>query len=492
MRHSLTSRFKFAVAGFLALALVACGGEEDLGGMKKTTALPDYTPQDAADKADQIAEDALLADGRSEEDQAAEKIKVAVLLPVTGANEQMGRALLQAVTLALFDSYDPRITLYPLDTKGTKEGASAAAQQAIDLQASIVIGPLLSESVKSAGDLLSEADIPLIGLSNDRTAAKEGQYLIGYLPETEVSRVVSYSLLKGKSRMAALIPKTDYGFRVLDSFADTMDALDGTISGIQTYEQNPDTVQDTVKTIANYAQRYRAFRNEILFLRGLDQDMSDALATQLERAEQIEEPDFDAVLLPEGGDMLRTMVPLLPYYEVDPKKIQFLGTGLFYNEALYNEPSLQGSWFAGVPAQQLADFTAHYEKTFGVEPPKLASLAYDAMGLVAMIIRSAEEDAPEQAKETEDTGEVGEVGEVAEVKAKLFSHARLQSPQGFFGVNGLFRFLPDGTNERALAVLEFTKDGPKVIDAAPTEFPAFGYMIKRVTGRAVKSPPASD
>ncbi|WND03647.1 penicillin-binding protein activator [Temperatibacter marinus] len=408
------------------------------------------------------------------------KINVAVLLPLSGANKEIGSAMLNAVMMALFDSYDPRITLFPFDTKGTSAGAVQAAERAIDIKARIVIGPLLSNNVQAAGHVLSQDNIPLIGLSNDRRVAARNRYLLGFLPESEVDRVVSYALSQNKKKMAALIPENAYGDRVLSRFGRSLDTFGGEIKAVETYPIDADNVQESVRRVSNYDRRRRDYQAEINFLRGLQRDLSDRIAADLARAEQIQEPDFDAILIPEGGDLLRTLVPLLPFYEVDPKKIQFMGTGLMNDPDIMNDPPLQGTWFAGIPPQNLAAFTTRYEQTFNESPPRLASLAYDAMGLVATVLRNALEERLQSDKST---------SPIESSSDPIFTYKTLENAQGFMGVNGLFRFLPDGTNERMLAILEINSRGLRVVDTAPAQFPAFGYILQTVEDNQLMGQP---
>jgi len=150
---------------------------------------------------------------------------------------------------------------------------------------------------------------------------------------------------------------------------------------------------------------------------------------------------FQAVMLPEGGTRLRTLGPLLPYYEIDPLIVRFLGTGLWNNEETRREPVLHGGWFAGPDAEAHEAFATRYQSAFGDEPSRIASHAYDAVLLAVFFANE---------------------GEV--------SRAALEDPEGFYGADGLFRFRADGQIERGLAVYEVRRDGFRVIDPAPRSF----------------------
>jgi len=384
-----------------------------------------------------------------------EKIRIAILLPLTGPEAQTGNALLKAATMALFDAYDPRLVLLPFDTKADYATSEAAARKAAEAGASIVLGPLLGANVKAAGDILGPMGIPMIGFSNDQSVAAPGRYIIGFIPEEEVDRVVDFAVGTGIRRFAALLPEGLYGNRVRTAFGDSVADSGARITAMESYPPDSDQVFEPVKRLGNYEERQKALRDEIRFLRSLDDDMTNEVADRLEKAEALEPVPFDAVIVPEGGELLRTLAPLLPYYEIDPNKVKLLGTGLWNDESILREPPLQNAWFAAPMPDKPAAFLARFRETYGEDAPRIATIAYDAMALVSALARD-EDVAPKY----------------------RFSNERLSSPYGFVGIDGLFRFLGDGTNERALAILEVHQKGFKVVDAAPTAFPSFGYSLR--------------
>jgi branched-chain amino acid transport system substrate-binding protein len=152
----------------------------------------------------------------------------------------------------------------------------------------------------------------------------------------------------------------------------------------------------------------------------------------------------DAVLLPEGGARLRALAPLLPFFDIDPRAVKFLGTGLWDDAGLGSEPALVGGWYAGPSPEGFADFARRFEQAFGRRPPRLASLAYDATALAGIL-----------AKQEDGT---------------MFSEEMLTIPDGFAGYDGIFRFRSDGLVDRGLAVLEIQRRGSRVIDPAPASF----------------------
>ena len=149
-------------------------------------------------------------------------------------------------------------------------------------------------------------------------------------------------------------------------------------------------------------------------------------------------------MLAEGGDRLRALAPLLPFYDVDPARVRFLGTGLWDEPSLGREPSLVGGWFAGPDPKAGKGFRTRYQQLYGKLPPRIASLAYDATALAAVLARTRPQ--------------------------PYYESSALINPAGFSGIDGIFRFATSGISERGLAVLEVRPDGLRVVSPAPVSF----------------------
>ena len=449
---------KLKVLAFLCLSLLlaACGPEVP-------TPAPTQMPPISSVTAETGPQEMLpgQAELQGEVDiQSAKKVKIAIMLPLSGSEAPTGQALLRAAVTALFDAHDPRLVLLPYDTKADALETEKLAQRAIDEGVSVVLGPLLATNLQAAGEVLEPAGIPIIGFSNDSSVAAPGRFIMGFIPETEVKRVVDHAIEQGLVEQAALIPDGRYGSRVRTAFGDAVSAAGGTIAAIENYPPDPDAVFEPVKRLSNYDERRKAMRDEINFLRSLGDDLTDEIAADLSKSEVLEGITYDAVLLPEGGELLGTLAPLLPFYEIDPNKVKLLGTGLWSDPSLLREPPLQGAWFAAPQPEAPTAFLARLEENFGEAPPRIATLAYDAVSLIAHLVRTFDPDS-------------------AGAENAPFSSTRLMSETGFSGLDGMFRFLPDGTVERSLAVLEINRRGFQIVDPAPTAFPSFGYALRQ-------------
>ncbi len=347
--------------------------------------------------------------------QKKTSVKVALLLPLSasrGGTAKIAKSLKQAGELALFDFDNPNILLTTKDTKGTPEGAKAAAEAAVQSGAELIIGPLFSTSVKAASPVTKAAGVPMIAFSSDESVAGDGVYLLSFLAGRDIPRIISYAVSQGKQKFAALIPNTPYGQVVEASFRDAIAKAGAELLVMEKYPLDANGMLNPVKKVAEI----------------VNDELNPA----------------DAILLPGGPQTMPSLAPLMPYFEIDPKKVQLIGTGRWDYSNVGREKPLIGGWFPAPDPSGWRNFTQKYAKTYGKAPPRIASLSYDAVSLAVSLSNYD--------------------------KGSRYTGDQLTRSSGFAGVDGLFRLKPDGTSERGLAILQVQKFGPKVIDRAPSVF----------------------
>jgi ABC-type branched-subunit amino acid transport system substrate-binding protein len=341
-------------------------------------------------------------------------VKIALLLPLSGSDTNLGRAMLEAAQMALFDIGEETLTLLPRDTAGS---AANAARAVLEEGAQLVLGPVYSADVQAVAPLARTRSVNVIAFSTDRGVAGNGVYLISSTPEEQVERVMGYAASQGLKRFAVLAPDNAYGTTVIGAAKGAAMRANATDPAVVTYAPNVST--------------------------------ADGLQQALKRLVRGPEPGFDALLIPEGGARLRTIASQFGASNIDPQKVRLLGTALWSGDAeLGRDPALVGAWVAGPPPDTLAAFADRFTRFYGRTPPRLAGLAYDAVALAAVLAK-----APEPSR---------------------FKQEQILNPSGFAGYEGVFRFRRDGVGERALAVMEVQPRGTRVVADAPQGFQAVG------------------
>ena len=374
----------------------------------------------------------------------SDSIRVALLLPLTGPNKELGQAMLNAAQLALFDFADLRFELLVYDTRGEITGAQVSAQEATSDGVALIIGPLLANCVEAAAVAARAANIPIIAFSNDYSLAGNGVFVFGFMPEAQVNKIVEYALSRGITRYAVFAPNNKYGENIARALRALEGRLDIEISKIQYYNPYAKDFSADVKSLGNYDQRRKALLDYKADLENEGSELAKKSLKRLVGVQTMGSLPFEALLVVDGGNRLKSIAALLPFYGIDPKKTQILGTGQWDESGIGKEPALLGGWFAAPPPQSRDKFELNYKRAYKREPPRLVTLAYDATALSASLAKSR--------------GLQGlTIGE-------------LTSPGGFLGRDGLFRLLQSGITERGLAVLEVGAEKNKILHSAPRSF----------------------
>jgi ABC-type branched-subunit amino acid transport system substrate-binding protein len=343
-------------------------------------------------------------------------VKVALLLPITasGSTPAVAKALKQAAELALFDFDNPNVTLIPKDTKGTPDGARLAAESALQDGAELIIGPLFAQEVAAAAPVARQGGVPVVAFSSDEKVAGNGVYLLSFLAGRDVPRIVSFALARGKRNFAELIPQSAYGRIAEMAFAKAVSAGGGQAEVRATFPPGESgAMVGPVRQVAN----------------------------AIKSGQRV-----DALFLPAGREDLPDLAPLLASEGVSNGDVQFIGTGQWDYPNVGSERALIGGWYAAPDPKGWSGFVDKYSKTYGAPPPRIASIAYDAVSLAVSLSPNP--------------------------PGQRYTTAQLTRSSGFTGIDGLFRLLSDGTSERGLAILEVREGGPLVLDPAPSSFAA--------------------
>jgi ABC-type branched-subunit amino acid transport system substrate-binding protein len=260
---------------------------------------------------------------------------------------------------------------------------------------------------------------------------------------------MGFARSQGLTRFAVLAPRTPYGDAVVQALREATLRNELELSKVVSYQPDSADLSAEVRLLGDYDARREALLVQRKILAARPDDASKLALKRLDNLETLGAPDFEAVLLPAGGQSLQAIAPMLAYFDIDPAEVRYLGTSQWENPAVSKEPVLAGGWFTAPPPELWANFQVRYKDIYGAPPPRVATLAYDAAALAAVITRAAYEAGREPD----------------------FSLGTLTQSSGFSGVDGAFRFLPSGEVERQLAILTVRRGGGfKVLDPAPLSF----------------------
>lgn len=373
------------------------------------------------------------------------RVRVALLLPLSGQSSALGQAMLLAAELALFEIGNEKFDLLPIDTLGTQEGAVIAAERAITQQVRLILGPLLAPAAAAVAPIARRAGINVLSFSNSREIAGQGMFILGFVPRQQVDTIMEYAAGLEHTRFAVLAPNNPYGSAVVDALNEVAAARSVFVTKVARYDPGKVDLSENIKALAEYDDRRAVLLSQRKELEVRDDEISRQALRRLERLDTIGNVDFDAILLPEGGQTLRTLASLLSFYDVDQPSVRLLGLRAWDEfHDLGTEPALVGAWFAAPPLAERSKFEKWYAETFGQMPPRLASIAYDATALAAVLAGRGQ--------------------------VPVFSLDTLTNKDGFLGLDGVFRLHPNGSVQRAYAIIEVRRDGFRTLRSAPQNF----------------------
>ena len=340
-------------------------------------------------------------------------VQVALLIPKSyEETASIATSLEQAAQMAIADLGDIRIDLRVFDTAGNPEQAALVARQAVQEGAKIILGPLLAENAKAVGAAVADSGVNVLSFSNNASIAGNNVFVLGPTFNNTANRLVSYAASQGRTKAVIVHPRTLEGELGKAALENAAQSTPLEIVAIEAFEFSQKGVIDSVARIKDSVLETQA---DTLFL-----------TSNTARA-------------------LPLLVQLLPEAGINPQDVQYIGLSRWdIPRQILELPGVQNGWFTSPSRQVSASFKTRFTKGYGSPPHQLAGLAYDGLAAIGALVS---------------TGQKNAVTKTA-----------LTQASGFQGVSGVFRFLADGTNERALAIAKIERKKVVLIDAAPVSF----------------------
>lgn len=335
---------------------------------------------------------------------------VALLLPLSGRNAALGQSMLLAAQMALFEINNPTLNIIPRDTKGTAQGASNAAQSALQDGAKLILGPVFADSVRAVKPIAKQRNVNIIAFSTDQSLADSSTFLMGFMPSTQASDIARYAFQNNYKTVSLVTPRDAYGNIVTSAFEEAFLRQGGKVAQTIRYAPN-------------------------------DPDLGSNIAA-------MSSSNVDAVFMPTGITEARAISDYLDQNNMSNRTVKRLGTGLWDNNQITKIPSLNGGWFAAPSAKSNLYFQQKYKNAYGEDPVRIASLAFDATALSATLIQNAKKRSSPIA----------------------FNVSAITDPNGFSGSDGVFRFNRNGMVDRKLSIFEIQNGNAVEIKPAQTRF----------------------
>ncbi|MET0154538.1 MAG: penicillin-binding protein activator [Rickettsiales bacterium] len=347
--------------------------------------------------------------------EPAQTFNVALILPLSGDYAMLGRQMLQAAQLALFNLKDPAVNIMPYDDKSDPVTGAQAFREAQKHDVDAVLGPLFRPVADAVSDAARGSGVPIVSFSNDTGVTAKGAYAFGMLPQTQYERMANFALSQRIRDFSLLAPNNAYGGAALGA---TRRALQG----------RPDVAFSRIEL-------YRD--DQYVTPEALRDHIEAALAPLLKG-----NAAYSALILPETSPRLLEIVRIARELPDFSQKVQIVGDAAWtQNPEIMHAPQLADAWIAMPPQDRQLLFERRFTGAYRQPPGKLASLAYDGVNMLSAIAHRN--------------------------GGKIIRDADLQRREGFDGILGSYRFSPDRAVRRDMAVYRIDNTGNVILLDAP-------------------------
>ena len=305
--------------------------------------------------------------------------EIELILPNYG-NEKITSSLINSFELSLYKKKIKDVSLIVnryLDLNDLEKTIKEKAKPG-----KIFIGTLSPQAARLVKNYCAEG-ILFFSFSSDQTLADNCVYLINFFPKDDL--IALFNFFPDNSKIALLYPENFYGYhinRIIDSIVVESKSL---IVNRSSYNEDLTNARKAIKELSKYEIRKKELERQKIILESKSDEISLKALKKIKKFETLGNVDFTHIILPDYSIRLLEIAPLLPFYDVDPNKVQFVGTGVWDDKVFFDEPSLQGAIFSGIEYSKRKDFFNSYEKIYKEKPIRTATIPYDLMGLISYI-----------------------------------------------------------------------------------------------------------
>lgn len=343
-------------------------------------------------------------------------LNVVLMLPLSGKNYQIGQSLLNSAHLAVDKINNNKIILRVIDT-GNEEKILIRLYSLLENDIDIVIGPVFTEEINRVKEIIKSKNIPMLALSNNSKLQEEKLYVFGLTLEDEIRQLLEYSLQNNLKKYAVIIPDNEFGSRVQTEIKKFSSMYDSLSFNFNFYDSEFPNFYEISRSVSNFEERKINLENKILILEKQNSERAKKELKKLKKLDTYGEVDFEAIIIfAQNFQEISNFSSILPYYDVDPKKIQYIGNSLWSKNLALKEPGLTNGYFTSLDINSRRAFEDSYIEIFNYKPHTLSTLIYDIVGLISKLHK----------------------------EESSFSTNKFHSPSGFIGINGWFKLMPEG------------------------------------------------
>jgi len=344
---------------------------------------------------------------------AAEKIKIGLLVPLTGKNSEIGHSIVKSTQLAINKINNLSIEIVPRDTQSNPKDTLRAAKGLAELGIKIIIGPVFNENLIYLDEL---AEVTFLSLTNKNDNFSKNIINAGINATSQLNTIKKFLELNELKKTIFLIPDVNYKNEIKKAIS----ASKIKIIKSHIYNTDPTKLTQQIEKITRYDIRKQNLEDEILRLKKSNQDNKERLIDRLKKRDTLGSVKFDSIIIADFDESLKSVTTSLLYTDISPKKKYFITLNQWFDKSLLEEASTQPLYFPSINKKNYGDFSAEYFEKFNQYPNQLSFLSFDLVGLVYYLILQ-NNSIVEQKMFTKETLFKGKVG-IFKIKNNKINH----------------------------------------------------------------------
>jgi ABC-type branched-subunit amino acid transport system substrate-binding protein len=307
--------------------------------------------------------------------KASEKIKIGLLVPLSGSNKELGQSIVKAVRLAVKDINNNSIEIIPKDTASKANKTLKSAFELKQLGVKVVIGPIFYESITYLDEI---KDITFLSLTNKTLDLPKNVISAGINSTSQINAIKKFIETNNIKRTIFLTPIQDYEFEIKKGIKDSRIKIFKEYD----YSTEPTKLTKQIEEITNYQTRKQNLDDEILRLKKSNQSNKEKKIKKLEQRYTLGGLNFDAVIIADFNESLKSVTTSLLYTDVSPKNKYFITLNQWFNKSLLNEIDIQPLYYPSINKNNFENYKEKFFSEFNEYPSHLSLLSYDLVGLV--------------------------------------------------------------------------------------------------------------
>ena len=321
----------------------------------------------------------LIVFGFNKKVFSEEKIKIGLIVPLSGEYQGIGKSIVKSIRLAVNKINDPRIIILPKNTKSSPEESLKVSKELYEEGVKIIIGPVFNTSISYLGEL---EDVTFLSFTNKVKNNPKNVISSGVNAVSQINTIKKFQKLNGLERTVFLIPNVEFKKEIEAAISKTKIELKDKFI----YDVDPTLLTAQIEKLTRYPQRKQNLIDEITRLENSNETNKKSKIENLKKRDTIGGINFDSVIIADFDESLKSVATSLLYTDVSSKRITYICLNQWFDKTLLKETSLQPIYFPSINKKNYEEFTIEYKDNYNDYPNQISFLSYDLVGLVYYLI----------------------------------------------------------------------------------------------------------